>query len=351
MPSARNVTILDVARRAGFSTATVSHALNRTGRINAQTRELVLAAARELKYHPNRHASNLASSRSRTFGVIVSDIVNPFFAVAVRSFEAAARRWHYQTLVSETSYELTLMRRAAENMLEQKVRGVAILTSEMKPDWLEEMVQQGIPIVGFDLHVESEGAINIRVDYASGMRQVVDHLARLGHRRICYVGGRSSFRNVLSRQQSFVASMRDVGLAPGLILYGNQRPDGGYHAGLAIAQAKPRPTAVVAMNDLTAIGLIKAFRGASLRVPEDISVTGFDNTYLADYFQPRLTTVDMHPDVLGRSAAEALREASADIRATHERNIALNLVVGGTTGAAPAQYPSGAGESVPGSHP
>jgi LacI family transcriptional regulator len=337
-PERWSVTIKDVATAAGVSTATVSHALNFTGRINPETRQRVLALARELKYYPNRNASNLASHRSRTLGIIVSDIENPFFAVAVRSFEAAARRWRLETIVSETGYEIELMERAAENMMEQKVCGVAILTSEMSPRWLEEIVRQGIPIVGFDLAFKNDRVTNIKIDYPSGVRQVVEHLYSLGHRRMSFVGGRHVFKNILSREQSYIASTKAMGLDPGPVLNGNQRPDGGYTAGLAILELSPRPTAVVAMNDLTAVGLIKAFRARGLSVPGDISVTGFDNTYLAHYFDPRLTTVDMHPDALGRSAAEALREAFADSGAAKERTITLDLVVGESTGPAPESH-------------
>src|SRR5579859_6681247 len=256
----RCVTIKDVASAAGVSTATVSHALNLTGRIQTKTRQHVLTLARELKYYPNRNASNLASRRSRTLGVIVSDIENPFFAVAVRSFEDTARQWRYDTIVSETGYDLTLMQRAAENMLKHKVRGVAILTSEMSQQWLEEIVLQGIPIVGFDLSIKNDSVTNVRVDYASGMRQVVGHLYQLGHRHIGFVGGPASFKNILSREQSYLASMKALGLEPGPILNGNQRPDGGYAAGMAMIETAPRPTAMVAVNDLTAIGSIKAMQ-------------------------------------------------------------------------------------------
>jgi DNA-binding LacI/PurR family transcriptional regulator len=176
---------------------------------------------------------------------------------------------------------------------------------------------------------------NIKIDYPSGMRQVVEHLFELGHRRMSFVGGHHVFQNILSREQSYLASMKALGLEPGPVLNGNQRPDGGYRAGLTLLECSPCPTAVVAMNDLTAIGLIKAFRSRGLSVPGDISVSGFDNTYLAQYFEPRLTTVDMHPDLLGKSAAEALREAFEDSRTAKEYVIALDLVVGGSTGPAP----------------
>lgn len=332
----KNTTILDVAKAAGVSTATVSNAFNSTGRITAKTREQVLAIARQLKYYPNRHARILASGSSRTLGVVVSDIQNPFFAVAIRSFEERVRKWRYEVIASETNYDVALMTRAAERMIEQKVRGVAILTSEMSPAWLEEIARRDIPVVCFDLDFSSEKAINIKVDYATGMRQVVEHLYHLGHRRIAFVGGRRAFKNILSRQESYIDSMRALRLEPGPILIGNQRLDGGRAAGLSILEMSPRPTAIVAMNDLTAIGLITAFSEGGLRVPEDISVTGFDNTYLAEYFVPRLTTLDMHPDILGRTSADVLHEAASSPNAAAlEHTIKLTLVIGKSTGPNP----------------
>ena len=331
-----SLTIRDVAKVAGVSTATVSHAFNLTGRIMPETRQRVLAIARQLKYYPNRNARSLAAGTSRTMGVIVSDLENPFFAVAIRSFEARAQHWGYDVIVKETEYKVSLMRRAAERMLEQKVRGVAILTSEMSPAWLKEIVRQNIPVTCFDLDFVNERATNLKVDYLSGMRQVIDHLYQLGHRHIAFVGGRTIFKNILSRHQSYVATMREHGLEPGPVIIGNQSLDGGFSAGLSLLEASPRPTAVVAMNDLTAVGLIKAFTDHGLRVPEDVSVTGFDNTYLAEYFVPRLTTVDMHPDILGRTAVDALHEASTTARNSgREYRINLDLVIGKSTGPVP----------------
>ncbi|HEV2351578.1 MAG TPA: LacI family DNA-binding transcriptional regulator [Terriglobia bacterium] len=333
--SHRHITILDVARAAEVSTATVSHAFNSTGRIKPETRRRVLAIARKLRYYPNSNARSLAAHSSRTLGVIVSDIQNPFFSVAIRSFEARAQRWRYDVIVSETNYQLPLMRRAVERMLEKKVRGVAILTSEMSPSWLNEIVRQNIPITCFDLDFTSKGATNIKVDYLIGMRQVIEHLYGLGHRRIAYVGGRHTFKNILSRHQSYVATMEARGLEPWPVINGNQSLDGGYAAGLSLLKSSPLPTAVVAMNDLTAVGLIKAFSENGLSIPADVSVTGFDNTYLAEYFVPRLTTLDMHPDILGETAAEALHEMSTLPEASgKEYHIKIELVVGKSTGPA-----------------
>jgi LacI family transcriptional regulator len=332
------VTIRDVAREAGVSIAAVSQAFNSRGRLSKGTRERVLAVAHHLKYHPNRHARNLAAGNSRTLGIVVSDIENPFFTVIIKNYEAQARRYGYEVIASETGYELALMRRAAERMIEQEVSGVAIMTSEMNSTWLEEIVQRSIPVTCFDLDFVSEHASNIKVNYISGMQQLVEHLYQLGHRRIAYVGGRRKFKNILSRYEGYVRSMAALGLEPGPVLTGNQRLDGGYAEGMSIVGMSPRPTAVVAVNDLTAVGLITAFCESGLRVPQDISVSGFDNTYLAAYFVPRLTTVDMHPDVLGRTAADALHDAIASPACGgKEYAIKIDLVAGKSTGPAPEQ--------------
>lgn len=171
------------------------------------------------------------------------------------------------------------------------MRGVAILTSETSTAWLNEIVRQDIPVTCFDLDFMTRGTSNIKVDYLSGMRQVIDQLYGLGHRRIAFVGGRRTFKNILSRHESYIATMQTFGLEPGPILNGNQGLDGGYSAGISLLAISPRPTAVVAMNDMTAVGLIRAFTDHGLCVPADVSVTGFDNTYLAEYFVPRLTTI------------------------------------------------------------
>ncbi|MGH9452952.1 MAG: LacI family DNA-binding transcriptional regulator [Terriglobia bacterium] len=329
-------TIWDVAKAAGVSIAAVSQALNAKGRIASRTRRNILAVARQLRYHPNRHARNLAARASRTLGIVVSDIENPFFSVLIRSFEAQARSSRYDVIVSETNYDLELMERAAERLIEQKLRGVAIMTSEMSVSWLEEIIRRDIPVVCFDLDFPGSRASNIQVDYVAGMRQAIGHLHNFGHRRIAFVGGQLQLNNILWRQDSYSRAMREQGLEIGPILTGNQRLDGGYEAGQSIMKMASRPTAVIAVNDLTAIGLINAFFERGLRVPEDISVSGFDNTYLSSYFIPRLTTVDMHPALLGRTAAEALHEASSSSNTRGKQYpIAIDLVIGKSTGPAP----------------
>jgi LacI family transcriptional regulator len=332
------LTIRDVAREAKVSTATVSHVLNKTGQVSRKTRQQVLSVVRRLGYFPNAHARNLASRSSRTLGMIVSDIENPFFPEVIRSFEARARQLGYEVILSDTNYDPTLMRRATERMLEHKVRGVAVTTSEADLPLIEEIARRRIAVTLLDLGPVQKYVSNVRIDYFSGIQQVVQHLFQLGHRRMTFAGERSSFKSNLARREAFVQCTRALGLDPGPTLEGDLRFEGGVAAADTILKLEPRPTAVVAVNDLSAVGLIKGFTQAGLRVPEDISVTGFDNTHLADYITPSITTVDIHSDWLGRMAADALHELStADEPQGREYSIPAELVVKASTGPVPSR--------------
>jgi LacI family transcriptional regulator len=330
------ITIHDVARLAKTSTATVSQSYNCPQRVAAETRRRVLAAARKLKYYPNLHARNLASQHSRTLGIIVSDIRNPFFPAVIRAFEERARHWGYEVVVSDTNYKPRLMKRAAERMLEQNVRGVAVMTSEMSAGLLREIMDREIAVTFFDLDAVSARVSTIKFNYSAGIYQVVEHLYQLGHRRIAFVGGHP-LKSIKARETAYIESMRKFGLKPGPVMPGNQSIESGFSAGLKIAKLPERPTAVVAMNDLTAFGVIRALSQSGLRVPQDVSVVGFDRTFLAQYFVPSLTTVDIHPDHIGRLAVDCLHKLSTSEKPRGEEHLVdLQLIVGESTGPAPS---------------
>jgi DNA-binding LacI/PurR family transcriptional regulator len=206
----------------------------------------------------------------------------------------------------------------------------------MSPKLVEEIIEREIAVTFFDSGLARERTSIIKMDYRSGIQGAVDHLYRFGHRRIAYVAGRSTFRNIKARQDAYVDCMRCLGLDPGSIISGNQRFDGGLAAGVTIARMKPRPTAVIAMNDLTAVGVIKALHQEGLRVPQDVSVVGFDRTQLAQCLIPSLTTVDMHAELLGQTAADALHELCTSTKGEgKEYCMPLELVIGESTGPVP----------------
>jgi len=328
-----SVTIRDVAQAAGVSTATVSNVLNKTGKVGANTRRVVLAAVRRMGYIPDVHARHLASRERRTLGIIVSDIENPFFPEIVKSFETRARQLGYDIILSDTNYDPRRTRQAADRMMEHKVRGVAVMTSEISVKLIHELARRRIAVTFLDLAPVRKYMSNLRIDYSSGVRQIVEHLHELGHRRIAFVAGRRGLKSNDARLQAYEKSMRDLGLEPGPVIPGDLRFEGGLAAGVSIAKLSPRPTAVVAVNDLTAIGVVKGLLNSGIHVPRDISVTGFDKTRLAEYSNPSITTVDVHRETLGQIAADALHElSSAENPQGREYQIKAELVVGGSSG-------------------
>jgi len=331
-----SVTIRDVAKAAQVSTATVSNVLNKTGKVGKETRRLVLSTVRKLGYIRDVHARHLASHDRRTLGIIVSDIENPFFPEVVKSFETRARQLGYDAILSDTNYDTRRTQEAAERMMEHKVRGVAIMTSEISLRLVNELSRRMIAVTFLDLAPVQSYTSSLRIDYQSGVEQIVKYLHKNGHRHIAFVSGRKGLKSNLERLQAYQQSMRHLGLEPGPVLPGDLRFEGGLAAGTDIAKLVPRPTAVVAINDLTAVGVIKGLLNAGCRVPEDVSVTGFDKTRLAEYCNPSITTVDIHRETLGRLAADSLHELSSTANPHgKEYRISSELVIGGSSGPAP----------------
>jgi DNA-binding LacI/PurR family transcriptional regulator len=332
------LTIRDVAKAAGVSTATVSNVLNKTGKVGRRTHSLVLSTVKRLGYFPNVHARHLASRDSRTLGIIVSDIENPFFPEVIKSFETRARQLGYDAILSDTNYDLRRTREAAERMMEHNVRGVAVMTSEISLRLIHELARRRIAVTFLDLAPVQSYMSNLRIDYFSGVEKIVKYLYQNGHRRIAFVAGRPGLNSNLARLHAYEKCMQALGLKPGPVVPGNLRFEGGLAAGLAIAKMSPRPTAVMAINDLTAVGVIKGLMKSGCRVPEDISVTGFDNTRLAEYSNPSITTVDVHREMVGRMAADALHElsCSADPHG-REYQIPAELILADSSGPAPTE--------------
>ena len=331
------LTIRDVAREAGVSTATVSNVLNKTGKVGQRTHLLVLSAVKRLGYVPDVHARHLASRVSRTLGIIVSDIENPFFPEVIKSFETRARHLGYDAILSDTNYDPRRTKAAADRMMEHKVRGVAIMTSEISLRLIHELARRRIAVTFLDLAPVQGYVSNLRIDYFSGVEQIVRYLHQNGHKRIAFVAGRPGLKSNVARLQAYETCMSAVGLESGPVLHGDLRFEGGLSAGSAIAKLSPRPTAVIAVNDLTAVGVIKGLLKAGLRVPEDVSVTGFDKTRLAEYSNPSLTTVDIHRDMLGKMAADALHELSCSSNPEgREYQIPAELILGESSGPAPS---------------
>jgi LacI family transcriptional regulator len=332
------LTIRDVAKASGVSTATVSNVLNKTGKVGRRTKNLVLSTVKRLGYLPNIHARRLASGNTKTLGIIVSDIENPFFPEIIKTFLSRTRELGYEAILSDTNYDPERTQEAASRMMAHNVSGVAIMTSEISTRLINQMARRKIAVTFLDLAPARGYVSTLSIDYASGIEQTVRYLHGLGHRRIAFVAGRPKLKSNIARLRAYEESMAKLGLEPGPVLHGDLRFEGGRAAGLAIAQMSPRPTAVMAVNDITAVGVMKALISAGLKVPEDISVTGFDRTRLVEYSQPSITTVDVHRDLLGQMAADVLHElCSSNDPHGKKYHIPAELVIGKSSGPVPSR--------------
>jgi LacI family transcriptional regulator len=276
--------------------------------VKAATARQVWRAVTELNYVPNGHARALVSGRSRMVGVIVSDITNPFFPELLKSFEIGAAGKQYDLLVTSTDYETTKMSACLRRMLERKVDGVAMMTSEMDLGLIKELSRRGVPMVFMDVGQVGPKMSHVAIDYGNGVRQAVDHIAGLGHRHIAFISGPLDLHSARTRRQAFVDAMRAHGLGSDkkMIREGTHTAEGGRAAMTALLRLSKKPTAVVASNDWTAIGALNAIASAGLRVPHDISLVGFDDIPLVSYTTPPLTTVRMSAADVGTVAFQAL---------------------------------------------
>jgi len=297
-----------VAKRARVSTATVSRTINGTAAVDPKTAQRVWKAVEELNYFPNSQARSLVSGRSRILGLIVSDITNPFFPELLKGFEDLCIEHDYEILVSSTNYDPERMEICVRRMLQRQVEGVAILTSEMPKTFIDEFARRNLPMVFLDVGVPRDRISNIRVDYGAGVTQAVDHLLTLGHRRIAFVSGPADLKSARIRRSAFLRGLEKAGITEGerLVEESDHTVEGGLRAMTRVLQLPQPPTAVLASNDITAIGALRAIRLAGLRVPQDFSVVGFDDIGLAEFTDPPLTTVRLPRDEIAHQAFHAL---------------------------------------------
>lgn len=327
----------EVARRAGVSTATVSRVLNHSGVVRNATRLRVLRAVSELNYHPNLHARSLAQGASHTLGMIASNLENPFFFDIFRALEADARAHGYEVVVANTDYDPAHLVRCVRLMIGRRVAGLAVIVSEMAPDLISELAGSKMRVVFYDVGTAGRTMSNIRVNYRRGIERVVEYLHNLNHRRLAFVGHHAALGPISEREKAFVETVSRY--APGTAwrtVATQDALEGGQEAAREILSSGFRPTSIICVNDIMAVGVLRELREQGLRVPVDISVTGFDNINLSEFSYPPLTTVHIPRDRIGHLAFSMLVPESARGKAPgREIVIDPELVVRESTGPAP----------------
>ncbi len=300
--------IREIARRAKVSTATVSRTINRVPTVDPQLAKRVWKVVDELGYYPNTQARALVSGRTRIFGLIVSDMTNPFFPEIVQSFEDIAVEHGYEILLTSTVHDPKRMEGSVRRMIERRVEGVAILTFGMEESLLEGLRFRKVPLVFIDVGPRLPHVCNIKIDYQRGIRQAVQHLAALHHERIAFISGPLSLPSAVTRKTAFESSLREIGMEPDpeLVLEGDHTMEGGMRAFAELKATRTLPTAVMCSNDMTAIGVIREAYERGVSVPRELSVIGFDDIRLSRFFIPPLTTIQMSQVEIARLAFRAL---------------------------------------------
>lgn len=339
--------IREIAKRAKVSTATVSRTINRVPTVDPQLAKRVWKIIDELGYYPNTQARALVSGRSRIFGLIVSEITNPFFPEIVQVFENIAVENGYEILLTSTVHDPKRMEGSVRRMIERRVDGIAVMTFGMEERLLtDDPKLRHVPLVFVDVGPRMERVSNIRIDYLTGIRQAVQHLAALGHERIAFISGPLQLKSAVARRKAFEQSMREIGLRvdPPSTIEGDHTIEGGMKAAAELLAAKPRPTAVLCSNDLTALGVMHECYEEGIEVPKSLSVVGYDDIKLAGYTLPPLTTVRMSQSELARLAFHALLadvQREAPEKSGTEYVLETSLVLRKSTGLAPSRTASG----------
>jgi LacI family transcriptional regulator len=309
MTQGRVAVMSDVARLAGVSHQTVSRVLNDHPRVSRETRERVLEAVRQLNYRPNAMARGLAGRRSRVIGVVSFDTILYGPAATLLGIERASRAAGYGvSIVTLEHLDHGGMTSALSALADQSVAGVVVIA----PQTASAAALRNLPIGTAAVAVESDmgGDIPaISVDQVRGARLAVDHLLSLGHRRVWHVSGPRDWLETHGRIEGWRASLDDAGLAAPRLMTGDWSARSGYAAGVELAErfrSKGDVTAVFAANDHMALGMLRAFHEAGVRVPEDVSIVGFDDIPEAEFLSPPLTTVRQDFDEVGRRCIAAL---------------------------------------------
>ncbi len=297
-----NVTIRDVAARAGVSVATVSRVFNQKGPIREETVRKVMDVAGAMQYVPHAGARSLSTRSTRTIGVVLPDLHGEFFSEVIRGIDVAARASGYHLLLSGSHADRDEMR-AVIQAVRGLVDGLIVMSPDLDPAALCGELPAGIPAVL--LNAKADGRPSITIDNAGGARDVVRHLVSLGHKHIAFITGPAQNNDAEQRRRGFKAGARATGV-DGVEVSGDFTEESGYQAAQKIMVMKPRPTAVFAANDSMAIGALSGFRDAGLRVPEKMALVGFDDIPIARFLDPPLTTVKVPIAELGRRGLQLL---------------------------------------------
>jgi len=337
---AKRSTISDVARLANVHQATVSRALNAgtEHQVGRETVERVQAAARELGYTPNVMARGLRTASSMTIGIVLPDLTNPFFPPMIRGIERALEPRGYTALLANTDDSEVMERTALASLIARRVDGLIIASGHQHYTALQEAYDAGIRAVLLNRDAGDVPYPLVHGDDAHGIREAVEHLAGLGHRRIAHIAGPSKMSTSVERRGAFELACAAIPQVRPVVVEAEALTiEAGFAAAGVLLAGPERPTAIVAGNDLIALGVLRSARALGLECPRDLSVIGFNDMMFAEEFTPPLTTVRVPTVEMGQAAANLLLHMihSGELSPPSVR-LPVSLIVRGSTAVVPA---------------
>lgn len=331
-----NITIYDIAREANVSPATVSRVLTGNAKVRPQTMEKIIPLIEKYNFRPNSLARSLLYKQSKTIGFILPDINHPFFSTLVLKSEAHALELGYTSFLCNTMDRPENESKYLQSLVDQQVDGIIYLGGKINDTdtdkkYAEEMkkVMDRVPVVFVNGQMAGVDAHIVRTDEESGIDNLVELLVNLNHKKIGFLGGIEGITSTDVKKNAFIRTMERKGLEVNnqWILGSGFYIESGEEVALQLLTLNERPTAVLCVNDFVAIGVIKALTKFGLKVPDDISVVGFDDIYLAKYFPPGITTVSQNYEQLGKTAVNILADLIQEKQVKKETVVSTSLVL------------------------
>jgi len=321
--------IKDIARVAGVSHSTVSRALRKSPLVNPKTTAEIQKIAEDLGYQPSAVARGLVTRKTYTIGVVVTTIADPFVSEVVIGIELAANDHGYSVILANSNADPAREKSVVHSFAERRVDGIVVTSSRVGVLYTPLLAQMMVPIVLINNQHPGEFVHSVMIDNVQGSREATAHLIGLGHRRIAYIGDQYGHQSDAERMQGYREGLDCAGLpfVPELVVHGDSRPEEAIVAMDKLLALDDPPTAVFCYNDMTALGVLRSMHIHGVRVPEDISIVGFDDLFIASYTQPQLTTVRQPMRKMGRMAMESLLKLMSGQTSAESVKVPAELIV------------------------
>jgi LacI family transcriptional regulator len=327
----------EIARIAGVSIATVSRVIHNSPLVTPETAKRVRTVMAEARYFPNNMATGLKSGFSGIYGLILPDITNPFFPELVKAFEVIAVEKEQEVMIANTDFHPTGLQLSIRRLLGRQVDGIALLASDADPEMIETMRINRVPLVTMERRMVSDGVGDVSIENEKGTLEAIRHLVDLGHTEIAYISGIKGENITNHRLKAFTKMMKHCGLTvyPEYVREGNYRIQGGERAMGELLSLNNPPTAVLAANDLTAIGAMRTMRERGITPGREVSIIGFDDIELSQIIDPPLTTLRVSRADLAQAFFDVLRYANKRVNIVGKQlAVSTSLVIRESTGRA-----------------